>query len=539
MRRMSVVFLALALVGASCGGSENSTPDVQSGSSTTAAPDTDNTPTRESTTTTTTTTTEPVADFDISQVEDSIVQIQGQGTFVDAGGNASYNAGFTGTGFVISEDGLVVTNNHVVQGAATLEVSFSDGDPLNARIVAVSECSDLAVIDLEGEGYQPLSFRTDDVTVGLPAYSAGFPAADEIDFDNLDYTLTSGIVGSVEADGETSWASIDGVLQHDAQILGGNSGGPLVDENGHVMGINYAGSDAFNTNYAIAAADARPVLDQLIAGENVDSLGINGEAQLYNNGLSGIFISSVESGSAADRAGIEPGDVLITLENLVLATDGTMADYCDVLRTQGDDSTMDVEVYRPSLDLVLEGQVNGAPIQLPAIAGAVIGDTTGDPVDTPIDGDAPYDYVTVEDDQGLISVSIPTAWSDVNGEPNPNFGPSIWASPDIQGYLDTWDVPGIIVESAPDRGADEIDDLLLERDFSNVCDDFGSEPYEDPLYFGTLQIYGNCGGTDTYYVVLAAAPFDADYLVRVEIQAVEPRDLEAADQALATFIANI
>lgn len=541
MRRLSLLFLALAVFSASCGGGEDSSPDVQSGgSTTTAAPD--NPPTTRPTTTTSppTTTEGMTTGIPLADVENSIVQIQGQGTFVDAGGNASYNAGFTGTGFVISDDGLVVTNNHVVQGAATLEVSFSDGDPMNARIVAVSECSDLAVIDLEGEGYQPLAFRDSEVTIGLPAYSAGFPAADEIDFDNLDYTLTSGIVGSVEADGETSWASVDGVIQHDAQILGGNSGGPLVDDSGNVIGINYAGSDAFNTNYAIAAAEARPVIDRLVAGEDVDSLGINGEAQLYNNGLSGIFISSVESGSAADRAGIEPGDVLITLEDLVLATDGTMSDYCDVLRTQGDDSTMNVEVYRPSLDLVLEGQVNGDPIQLPLITGAVVGtDTGGAPADTPITGDAPYEYTTVEDDQGLISVSIPTAWSEVDGTPNPNFGPSIWASPDIQGYLDTWDVPGIIVESAPDRTAAEIDDLLAERDFSGVCEDFGSEPYEDPLYFGTLQVYGNCGGTETYYIVLAAAPFDADYLVRVEVQAVQPRDLDAADEALATFIANI
>ena len=222
------------------------------------------------------------------------------------------------------------------------------------------------------------------------------------------------------------------------------------------------------------------------------------------------------------------------------ATDGTMADYCDVLRTQGDDSTMDIEIYRPSLDLVLEGQVNGDPIELPLITGAVVGDGDGQaPVDAPITGDAPYEYTTVQDDQGLISVSIPTAWSDVDGTPNPNFGPSIWASPDIQGYLDTWDVPGIIVESAPDRSADEIDALLLERDLSDICEDFGAEPYEDPLYFGTLQVYGNCGGTGTYYIILAAAPYDADYLVRVEVQAVQPRDLEAADEALATFIANI
>lgn len=532
MRRMSIMFLALAIFSAACSGRGESGGETDA--TTTAAAGTN-------VETTITTATEAPTEFNISQVEQSVMQIQGQGTFIDSGGAAAYNAGFTGTGFVISEDGLAVTNNHVVQGAATLEVSFSDGEPLNARIVAVSECNDLAIIDLEGDGYTPLSFRKDPVTVGLDVFSAGFPAADEIDFDNLDYTLTSGIVGSTNADGESSWASVDGVLQHDAQILGGNSGGPLVDENGEVIGINYAGSDDFNTNYAIGAQDAQPVIERLMGGENVDSLGINGEAQQFDSGLSGIFISSVESGSPADRAGIEPGDVLITLENLVVATDGTMSDYCDVLRTQGHDSTMDVEIYRPSLDLVLSGQINGDPIELPLIAATVLGGDTDGPTDsgTSAPVGAPYSYTQVTDDQGLISVSIPTEWTEVDGTPNPNFGPSIWASPDIAGWRDSWSVPGIIVESAPGRGAAEIADLLLERDFSGVCDDFGAEPYEDPLYAGTLQIYGNCGGTDTYYIVLAAAPHDADYLVRVEVQAPQQRDLEAADEALATFIANI
>ncbi|MEM7139761.1 MAG: S1C family serine protease [Actinomycetota bacterium] len=533
MRRMSMFLVVLAMLSAACGGgSEDSGPDVQSGgSSTTSAPPTDET-------TTTTTTTEAVEEFDISSLEASVVRIEGTGTFLEPGDSTAFTYGFTGTGFVISEDGLVVTNNHVVTGAASLEASFSDGERLNARLLGVSECSDLAVIDLEGEGYQALTFRDEEVTVGLDAYAAGFPAQDESDTTELDYTLTRGIVGSVAADGESSWASVDAVIQHDAQILGGNSGGPLVDENGEVIAINFAGSDEFDTNFAIAAADVRSIIDDLAAGDDVDSLGINGTARDFGGGLTGIYISSVSSGSPADGAGIEPGDVLITLEDLPMAVDGTMEDYCQVLRTQGDDSTMNVEVYRPSLDLVLSGQVNGDPLELPLIAGAVVGDDTGGPADAPIEN-APYQYTTVEDDQGLISVSIPTAWADVDGTPNPNFGPSIWAAPDIGGWRDTWGVPGIIVESAPDRSASEIDALLAERDLSGACEDFGAEPYEDPLYFGTLQIWGNCGGTDTYYIVLAAAPFDADYLIRVEVQAVETRDLEAADQALATFIANI
>ena len=478
------------------------------------------------------------------------MQIISQGTFVSLEGVAR-NAGITGTGFIISEDGLVVTNNHVVTGAATLAVSFSGSDDtINARQLGVSECSDLAVIQLTGDGYTPLSFRDDEVAVGIEVYSAGYPASDDPGNIDLDYTLTNCIVGSTRADGESNWASVDGVIQHDARILGGNSGGPLVDENGHVVGINYAGSDQFDTNFAISAAEARPIIDRLAAGEDVDSLGINGEATVFESGLTGVWIRSVESGSPADNAGIEPGDLMITLENLVLATDGTMADYCDVLRTKGSDATMDFEVYRPSLDLVLEGQVNGDAIVIPLITQTVIesGDgngngNSGNNTGTGENGapEQAYDYTTVSDDSGLISVSIPTAWTQVDGSPNPDFGASIWASPDIQAWQESWAVPGIIVESSADRTSADIPGLLAERDLSGVCEDLGAEDYDDGLYAGTLQVWGNCGGTGTYYVILAASPLDPaqDYLIRVEVQAVDSRDLEAADEALATFIANV
>ncbi len=543
-RHVLTIGLALALITTGCGGGSDESADdttttaAAAQTSTTADADAD-----ADDTSTTTTSETPGGLTDISEIRNSVVQIQAQGTFEFFEGTAR-NVPSTGSGFVISEDGLVVTNNHVVQGAATLAVSFPDGDvPLNARLLGVSECSDLAVIQLVGDGFTPLTFRTDPVLAGVEVFSAGFPASDEIDFDNLDFTLTKGIVASTQANGETNWASVDGVIQHDARILGGNSGGPLVDEDGRIIGINYAGNDQFDTNYAIAAAEAKGIIDQLAAGNDIDSIGINGEAVAFDGGFTGVWVRSIASGSPADRAGIEPGDLLLELESLVLATDGTMADYCDILRTHGTEATLDVTVYRPTLDLVLEGQLNGEPIIVPLITETVIDESTaegGDVTATGGDG-APlpsYSYTTVSDASGLITVSVPAGWA-VDGSENPNFGPSVWASPDLQGFVDTWNVPGIVVESAPNRPASDIPILLEERStFGNSCDDLGQEDYDDGLYVGVLQIYGNCGGTDTFYVILAAAPIDADYLVRVEIQAVDTRDLEAGDEALDTFIAN-
>jgi serine protease Do len=135
-----------------------------------------------------------------------------------------YNAAGRGSGFIIDPSGIAVTNNHVVTGAGLLRV-WIDGEssPRNARVLGVSECWDLAVIDIEGDGYPYMEFHQSEVNVGLEVYAAGFPLGDP------EYTLTKGIVSKARAGGESFWASVDSVIEHDARIRGGNSGGPLVN----------------------------------------------------------------------------------------------------------------------------------------------------------------------------------------------------------------------------------------------------------------------------------------------------------------------
>ena len=125
----------------------------------------------------------------------------------------------SGSGFIIDPEGIAVTNNHVVTGAAALEV-FVDGSdaPVNA-VLGVSECADLAVIDLDGGDYPFLDWYDGEIEPGLEVRAAGFPLGDP------EYTLTQGIVSKADADGESSWASVDSVIEHDASIQPGNSGG--------------------------------------------------------------------------------------------------------------------------------------------------------------------------------------------------------------------------------------------------------------------------------------------------------------------------
>jgi serine protease Do len=516
---------ALAL--AACGGGDS---DVSTDTAKTTPSDT--TDTTESVTT-------DGAEFDISQVEQSVVKIAAEGTFIDPEVGEQRNSAGVGSGAIISEDGIVVTNNHVVTGAALLRVYVAgDNDPVNAKILGVSECSDLAVIQLEGDGYTPLDYRTDDVAPGLEVYAAGFPASDANTIEDVDYTLTRGIVSATTASGETSWASVDEVLEHDARIRGGNSGGPLLDTDGRIVGVNYAGIDESDQNYAISAADAKPIIEQLASGENVESIGVNGQAVNDGEGLSGIWVASVDSGSPADTAGIEAGDIITRLEGLDLALDGTMSDYCDVIRTNGSDATMSIEVLRFATEEVYEGQLNGTPLELSFSFAQEFEEDVAAGEDPAVAAQTYSEFVSVSDDSGLISVSVPAEWSDLNGAPNESFGPSLYAAPNIDSFLNTFETPGVIIEATGTRGAADIDATLDELDLSAQCTYEGRSPYSDVLYTGSIDLYTNCGGTSTSIFVVAVTPEDGAFLARLLIQAVEPRDLDAADEIFNTFVAS-
>jgi serine protease Do len=159
------------------------------------------------------------------------IQIEAQGSFVDPESGQLLNTAGRGSGFIIDPSGIAVTNNHVVTGSALIKVWVGGSTkPLNARILGVSECWDLAVIDIEGEDFPYFEWYEGNTDSGVEVYSAGFPLGDP------EYTLTKGIISKANAYGETSWASVDAVIEHDARIRGGNSGGPLLSTDGKVVG---------------------------------------------------------------------------------------------------------------------------------------------------------------------------------------------------------------------------------------------------------------------------------------------------------------
>lgn len=470
----------------------------------------------------------------LDQVQTAVVQIVAQGSFIDPEFGMQLNAAGSGSGFIIDESGIAVTNNHVVTGAALLRVYVAGEDePRNARILGVSECSDLAVIDIDGGDFPYLEWYEGEVRVGLDVYAAGFPLGDP------EFTLTRGIISKARADGETSWASVDNVLEHDATINPGNSGGPLIDANGQVVGVNYAGASSTNQYFAIGRNEALPVLEQLRAGQDVTSIGVNGEAVTDGDSLSGIWVASVKSGSVADVAGVHEGDIITMLEGLLLATDGTMSDYCDILRTHNADDVMDIQVLRYATEEMLEGQLSGRELEPTfSFARTFEEEVTDEPAT--VGGETTYDsYVTLTDDTGTLSVEVPAEWADTNGtawtSDDEEIGVAVSASPNLDNFWNTWTTPGVFFGASTTLELTE-EELLDSFDYSDSCTYGGREVYEDPLYTGYYDIWASCDGTDSLYIMLAAVPESRSFLILVTVQVVTDADLDALDNILNTFI---
>lgn len=518
-RRHIVLLFSIAMLIAACGGDGADDPVTTTVDGT--APTT--------TAVTTTAAEQSGAVSGLTDVRTAVVRVVAEGSFVDPVEGAINNVAGSGSGFLIDPSGLAVTNNHVVTGAAFLQV-FVEGEsePRNAKIVAVSECSDLAVIDIDGAGFPYLEWFDGEIVAGTDIYAAGFPLGDP------EYTVTQGIISKEKADGETSWASVDSVIQHTAKILPGNSGGPLVTPEGTVVGINYAVGLEYDINEAISRDEAMDVLADLMVGIDVNSIGVNGSA--FSDGeYSGIWVSGVESGSPAANLGIKGGDIITKLEGLVLATDGTKADYCDILRGRNSGDPMVVEIVRFNTGEVLEGILNGdGELELAFSFVEELGTEVG--ADTGI----VYEYTEVYDDDGLILMSIPTAWFDIDGRnweiDGELVGNSIVAAPDLDSFYSTWTTPGVFF------GVSELlyvetqaGDLLDTWGFSEDCDFDGRSDYEDAVYTGAYDLWVNCGGTDTSLVVLEAYPYNSLFAVLIQIQIVTEADLEALDVILATF----
>ena len=524
IRRLVAPLCALALVAAACGGGDDK--DVLGGDKTTA--------------------TTPEGDTgdsgagqvsSLSDVEGAVIQIVAKGTFAQPSDAAAYEevsqAG-SGSGFIIDPTGIAVTNNHVVTGAASLEVFVSGkDDPVNAKVLGVSECDDLAVIDLEGDGYPYVGWYDGPIDTGLEIQVAGFPLGDP------EFTLVRGIVAKAEAEGETQWSSVDSVIQHDADAQPGNSGGPIVTNDGEVVGVHFMSNDpgtGTTQKFGISAELAQPVVETLGGGEDLLSMGVNGQAiNDPESGITGIWVASVKSGGPAAEAGIQGGDIIERVEGLPMATDGTMKDYCDVLQTHDATDVLSVQVLRFADGTRYRGELNGDPMKpFESIGSQVEGDTGAT-----LPSSAGYSsYVPVSDDSGSLQVEVPAEWSDVLGTAltldDGTQMPQVIASTDLASYQGSYSVPGVEFAALVGGGV-AIGAMLDAVGPSGECTSAGRQDYDDGLYTGKIEYWESCGGGQTQVVTIAAEPAGKEFMAILFVQVVSDADLDALDHIIQTF----
>jgi serine protease Do len=251
----------------------------------------------------------------------------------------------SGSGVIVSADGYIVTNNHVVDHADELLITLNDKNDYKAKVIGADASSDLAIVKIEGKNFPYLNFaNSDDVRVGQWILAIGYPL-------NLETTVTSGIVSAkarnIGINNRNSNAPIESFIQTDAAVNPGNSGGALVNTNGDLIGINSAiasptGSFA-GYSYAIPSNLVRRVAADIIkyGSSKRAYLGImfgndemsNAERQKNNipDG-NGVYVMDVAHGSAADQAGVKKGDFIVKLNGATMNTGTELIEKISALR---------------------------------------------------------------------------------------------------------------------------------------------------------------------------------------------------------------
>ncbi len=263
-----------------------------------------------------------------------------------------------GSGVIYSPDGYIVTNNHVVEGAREVSVAFADGTTESAEVVGADPYSEIAVLRVDRGGLPAASFSGEDLLVGQLAVAIGSPSG-------FESTVTSGIVSAVGRefppeltgdDPEASRALVD-LVQTDAAISPGNSGGALANRDGEIIGINVAylppsETGAVNLGFAIPSDTATSIADQLIETGEVSTpyLGVvtvdlePESAERFGLPIdSGALVQRVEPGGAADEAGVRRGDVITALGDSEIANYG---DLLGALRDYQPGDTARLTVFR-------------------------------------------------------------------------------------------------------------------------------------------------------------------------------------------------
>lgn len=240
----------------------------------------------------------------------------------------------TGSGVIISPDGYIVTNNHVIQNANRLQVTLNNNKNYMAEVIGTDQESDIALLKIEAEDLEYLPFgNSNNAQIGEWVLAVGNPF-------NLTSTVTAGIISAKSRDLGMS-SQISSFIQTDAAINPGNSGGALVNIYGELIGINTAITSKTGTYvgyaFAVPSNNARKIVEDILEFGDVQQgiLGIIGgnlPPNLNAETSQGVYVSEVEAGSGADKAGIEKDDIIVQIDNVKIRKFSDLTGYINSKR---------------------------------------------------------------------------------------------------------------------------------------------------------------------------------------------------------------
>lgn len=288
--------------------------------------------------------------------------------FGRSGGVEKRESGALGSGFVVSEDGYIVTNNHVVSNADEIFVKFSDGREYKTKLIGTSPEVDIAVLKIEAnEKFKPLEFSdSDKIEIGQWSIAFGNPMG-------LNDSMT---VGVISASGRSSLGieEIENFIQTDAAINQGNSGGPLIDINGKVIGVNTAilstSGGSVGLGFAIPSNLASVVKDSIIAtgkfekpyiGVYLNNLDSEKIKALNIKSTNGVLIAKVVADGPAARAGIQANDVIVAVNGKAVNSAGA---FIGELAAKKVGETVELSVIRNSQTVKIRVALEETPKML-------------------------------------------------------------------------------------------------------------------------------------------------------------------------------
>ena len=243
-----------------------------------------------------------------------------------------------GSGVIVSADGLILTNNHVISSADQIEVALSDGSKSSATVVGTDPETDLAVLKIDRKQLPAITFsNSDQMKVGDVVLAIGNPFG-------VGQTVTQGIISALGRN-HLGINTFENFIQTDASINPGNSGGALIDVNGNLIGINSAiysrNGGSMGIGFAIPVSIAKQVMEQITFNGSVTRgwIGIEAQditpelAESFNlKNVNGSLIAGVLLDSPADRAGLRPGDILVAIDNKPVTDSQTMLNLIAMLK---------------------------------------------------------------------------------------------------------------------------------------------------------------------------------------------------------------